>query len=79
MSYFHPLEVVGRGSETQIQVSENVNKLTQRDKGQIKKRDVFNFMSNPERHVQFHGALSQDITMGTAEVTNGDAICQSPW
>ena len=25
MSNFHPLEVVGRGSETQLQVSENVN------------------------------------------------------
>ena len=26
MSNFHPLEVVGRGSETQIQVGENLNK-----------------------------------------------------
>ena len=26
MSNFHPLEVVGRGSETQLQVSENLNK-----------------------------------------------------
>ena len=25
MSNFHPLEVVGRGSETQLQVSENLN------------------------------------------------------
>ena len=33
MSNFHPLEVVGRGSETQIQVGENFNKLTQHDKG----------------------------------------------
>ena len=29
MSNFHPLEVVGRGSETQLPVGENVNKLTQ--------------------------------------------------
>ena len=28
MSNFQPLEVVGRGSETQLQVGENFNKLT---------------------------------------------------
>ena len=28
MSDFHPLEVVGRGSETQLQVGENLNTLT---------------------------------------------------
>ena len=28
MSHFHPIEVVGRGSETQLQVGENLNKLT---------------------------------------------------
>ena len=28
MSNFHPLEVVGRGSETQLQLGENLNKLT---------------------------------------------------
>ena len=27
MSNFHPLEVVGRGSETQLQVAENLNYL----------------------------------------------------
>ena len=27
MSNFHPLEVVGRGSETQLQVGENLNKI----------------------------------------------------
>ena len=27
MSNFHPLEVVGRGSETQLQVGENSNSL----------------------------------------------------
>ena len=32
MRYFQPLEIVGRGSETQIQVAENVNKLTYQDK-----------------------------------------------
>ena len=31
MSNFHPLEVVGRGSETQLQVGENVIKLPTRD------------------------------------------------
>ena len=31
-SNFNPLEVVGGGSETQLQVGENLNKLTQRDK-----------------------------------------------
>ena len=30
MIYFHPLEVVGRGSETQLQVGENVNYLNGR-------------------------------------------------
>ena len=34
MSDFHPLEVVGRGSETQLQVGENLNKLIQQDEGQ---------------------------------------------
>ena len=33
MSNFQPLEVVDRGSETQPQVVENLNKLTQQDKG----------------------------------------------
>ena len=28
MSNFQPLEVVGRGSETQLKVTENLNKLT---------------------------------------------------
>ena len=27
MSDFHPLEVVGRGSETQLQVGGNINKV----------------------------------------------------
>ena len=31
MSDFQPLEVVGRGSETQFQVAENLNKLTYKD------------------------------------------------
>ena len=26
-SYFYPLEVVGRGSETQLQVGENLDKI----------------------------------------------------
>ena len=30
MSNFHPLEVVSRGSETQLQVGEKLNELTQR-------------------------------------------------
>ena len=33
MSNFQPLEVVDRGSETQLQVVENLNKFTQKDKG----------------------------------------------
>ena len=33
MSNFQPLEVVGRGSETQLQVGENLNYLMQQDKG----------------------------------------------
>ena len=32
-NYFHRLEVVGRGSETQLQVGENAIYLTQRLKG----------------------------------------------
>ena len=31
MSNFHPLEVVGRGSETQLLVGENLNYLTYSD------------------------------------------------
>ena len=34
MSNFQPLEVVGRGSETQLQVAENLNKLIQQDTSQ---------------------------------------------
>ena len=34
MSNFQPLEVVGRGSEPQFQVGENLNKFTQQDKGE---------------------------------------------
>ena len=30
---FHPLEVVGRGSETQLQVGENLNETTWRENG----------------------------------------------
>ena len=33
MSNFHSLEVVGRGSETQLQVDENLNYLFRRFKG----------------------------------------------
>ena len=33
MSNFQPLEVVDRGSETQLQVVKNLNNLTQQDKG----------------------------------------------
>ena len=33
MHNFHPFEVVGRGSETQLQVGENLNKLPQQDNG----------------------------------------------
>ena len=33
MNNFQLLEVVGLGSETQLQVGENLNKLTQQDKG----------------------------------------------
>ena len=29
MCYFQPLEVVGRGSETQLQVAENLNDIIQ--------------------------------------------------
>ena len=32
MCNFQPLEAVGRGSETQLQVAKNLNKLTQQDK-----------------------------------------------
>ena len=33
MSNFNPFEVVGHGSETQLQVGENLNSITQRLKG----------------------------------------------
>ena len=32
MSNFHPLEVVGRGSEAQLQVGENINTMTRCEK-----------------------------------------------
>ena len=35
MSNFQPLDVVGRCSKTQLQVGENLNKLSQQDKGKI--------------------------------------------
>ena len=37
MSNFHPLEVVDRGSETQIPVGENLNKVTSQDKGYLRR------------------------------------------
>ena len=33
MSNFHSLEVVGRGSETQLQAGEKLNKITERVEG----------------------------------------------
>ena len=33
MSNFHPLEIVGRGSETQLQVGGNLHKLPWPDEG----------------------------------------------
>ena len=33
MSNFRPLEVVGRGDDPQLQVGENLNKLTEQDEG----------------------------------------------
>ena len=35
MGNFHPLEVVGRGSETQLQVGKNLNYPTQRSQGEV--------------------------------------------
>ena len=32
-TYFQRPDIVGRGSETQLQVGENLNKLPQQDKG----------------------------------------------
>ena len=59
MSDFHPIEVVGRGSETQLQMCEDANALTQRFKGyyknvspyphlflEIKKKTLINFLPN---------------------------------
>ena len=39
MGNFHPLEVVGRASETQLQVGGNLNYTTQRFKGYDVLRD----------------------------------------
>ena len=36
MSNFQTLEEVGRGSGTHLQVAENLNKLTQQDRGEFK-------------------------------------------
>ena len=33
MSNFRPLEVMDRGSDTQLQVGENLQEITQREKG----------------------------------------------
>ena len=43
MINFHPLEVVDRGSETQLQVGENLNKLTEQDKCQSRLWQFFAF------------------------------------
>ena len=40
LSNFHPLEVVCRGSETQLQVGENLNNLIYRFKGYIRTRSI---------------------------------------
>ena len=41
MSNFQPREVVGRGSETQLQVGENLNIISHREKGLVPKRRAF--------------------------------------
>ena len=46
MSNFHPLEVVGRGSETQLQVAENCYNAEQQWADEIEKTDVSQFISN---------------------------------
>ena len=43
MHNFHPLEVVGRGSETQLQVGENLNMLKAHTKGERIKKLVILF------------------------------------
>ena len=40
ISYFQQLEVVGRGSEIQLQVGETLNYLIQRFKGSSNKRTI---------------------------------------
>ena len=42
---FHQLEVVGRGSETQLQVGENLNTIPWRTEGY---QDQLNHQSSPE-------------------------------
>ena len=42
MSDFHPLEVVGRGSDTQLQVRENLNYLIYPFKGYYSVADLEN-------------------------------------
>ena len=46
MSNFHPLEVVGRGSQTQLQVGENCHNAEQKWADEIEKTDVSLFISN---------------------------------
>ena len=47
MGNFHPLEVVGRGSETQLLVGENLNYLIQRFK--VYNRRIKLFVCNRDR------------------------------
>ena len=41
-SHVYPFEVVGRGGETQLQMGENVNKITKRFEGQLSLSYIFN-------------------------------------
>ena len=90
MSNFHPLEVVGRGSETQLQLGEDLNSITWREKGSG--RDYYGFSCHtcilPWKakrqylltfHVSRHGllALQSSSFLHVPCVVHGDVIHES--
>ena len=59
IGYFYPLEVVGLGSETQLQVGKNWNYLIQRDIFIINAQLIYTIQI--QRHIQ---SITQKVKIG---------------
>ena len=71
----HPLEVVARVSETQLQVGENLNTKTQREKDQLKDILVFFcdsiYIRRQDINLSYQNNLKQIKTTPLVNTNNG--------